>query len=60
MVAAKPGGFGLGDPAEGAALEGGILNNPIEVSALDIDDRRGEFTPLCNDQFHKDQLVLPS
>jgi hypothetical protein len=44
-VAAKPLGFGAAALVVGTAVEGGIRENPIEISDLDIGDRQDEFTP---------------
>jgi hypothetical protein len=38
-------GFGAAALVAGTAVEGGIPEDPIKLSDLDIDDRRGEFTP---------------
>jgi len=44
-VAAKPLGFDAAALVVGTAVEGGIRENPIEMSDLDISDHRDEFTP---------------
>jgi hypothetical protein len=38
-------GLGAAALVDGTAVEGGIRENPIEISDLDIGDRRDEFTP---------------